>query len=63
MRSEGTPFESDEEWKAILRVHAHGVVRNGAWDGPMLVIGTPFHAIVRSLRVDLDGRIWAQAAR
>jgi hypothetical protein len=43
------PIATNHQWKYAMHIYADPVVPSDAWDSQMIVNGTPFHPMIRSL--------------
>ncbi|MDY6839430.1 MAG: hypothetical protein SWH78_15805 [Thermodesulfobacteriota bacterium] len=52
-----SPFPSAEAWSNAVYKYSKGIVPDGVWESKVMVCGTPFRPIIRSL--DLEWRVFA----
>lgn len=53
MRDRSPPFTDNDAWTTAVLRHAHGVVPEAAWSGPMMIEGIPMRAIIRGMELPL----------
>ncbi len=53
MSDKGVPFAGADAWERLVKDHSRGIVPEAAWNGCLMVNGTPLRPLLRAIQMDL----------